>query len=79
MNKFEKKITSMCDTCFKLTIKNQTVHFSIRKVLTQNNGCNNVCTGEILGLWAYTQSCSYMYLFAYHDQLFKGNDECFLL
>ena len=69
----------MCDTCIKLTIKNQTVHFSIRNVLTQNSGCNNVCTEENMGLWAYTQSCSYIYLFAYHDHFFKGNDECFVL
>ena len=56
----------------KLTIKNQTVYFSIRNVPTQNSRCNNV---NSIGLWAYL----YMYLFSYHDQLFKGNDDCFLL
>ena len=74
-----KKKNHITGSNIKLTIKNQTVNFSIRNEPTQNSGCNNVCTGEILGLWAYTQSCSYMHLFAYHDQLFKGNDECFLL
>ena len=56
----------MGGTCIKLTIKNQTVHFSIRNVLTQNSGCNNVCTGHSRAVGLYT-----VLLFAYHDQLFN--------
>ena len=78
MNKFEEK-NHITGSNIKLTIKNQTIHFSIWNVLTQNSGCNITCSLEILELWAYTQSCLYMYLFAYHDQLFKGNDEFFIL
>ena len=64
-----KKKNHITGSNIKLTIKNQTVYFSIRNVLTQYEAAIT-CALEILGLWAYTQSCLYMYLFAYHDQLF---------
>ena len=68
----------MGGTCIKLTIKIRQ-YISVLEMCPHKIAAAITCTGEILGLWAFTQSCLYMYLFAYHDQLFKGNDECFLL
>ena len=74
---WRKKITSLA---FILNWQ-----LKIRKYISVLEMCPHKITAaitwalEILGLWVQTQSCLYMYLFAYHDQLFKGNDECFLL
>ena len=63
---WKKKITSLGD--IKLTIKNQTVYFSI-KISWHKIAAAITCPLEILGLLAFTQSCLYMYL-SYHNQLF---------